>query len=191
MLFNSPEFLFVFLPLAGVAFFVLRRIGLSGLNVAVLLIASVAFYGWWPVGHLPLLPGSILFNFMVGMALVRRPGRALLALGVGVDLLLPGYFEAFVRGADDGQAFGIEGAQVITGFVTGAVIHSGDFDLAMGLRQQAFGRGRHQIAAVAIDGHDRDEGVLSVHRQLGAQDRLSGRRAPLRHVANPAKGFFS
>lgn len=32
---------------------------------------------------------------------------------------------------------------------------------------------------------------LSVHHQLRAQDRLSGRCAPLRHVANPAKGVFS
>ncbi|WP_225767316.1 MBOAT family protein [Inquilinus sp. Marseille-Q2685] len=55
--------------------------------------ASVAFYGWWSIGYLPLLLGSILFNFVVGMGLVRRPSRALLALGVGVDLLLLGYFK--------------------------------------------------------------------------------------------------
>lgn len=93
MLFNSPEFLFVFLPITCAFFFISRRLGLSVLSVPILLVASVAFYGWWSIGHLPLLLGSILFNFAVGMGLVRRPSRALLALGVGIDLLLLGYFK--------------------------------------------------------------------------------------------------
>ncbi|MFE0756222.1 MBOAT family O-acyltransferase [Inquilinus sp. NPDC058860] len=93
MLFNSPEFLFVFLPITCAFFFISRWVGLSALSVPILLVASVAFYGWWSIGHLPLLLGSILFNFAVGMGLARRPSRGLLALGVGADLLLLGYFK--------------------------------------------------------------------------------------------------
>ncbi|MER8950730.1 MBOAT family protein [Mesorhizobium sp. M0959] len=93
MLFNSPEFLFVFLPITCALFFISRWIGFSVLSVPILLVASVAFYGWWSIGHLPLLLGSILFNLVVGMGLVRRPSRALLTLGVGIDLLLLGYFK--------------------------------------------------------------------------------------------------
>jgi hypothetical protein len=102
MLFNSPEFIFVFLPVTLIAFFIWARIGQS-LAIAWLCLASFAFYAYWKPANLPILAVSIVFNYAVGNAIIRvaRPrlgGRAslarlFLAIGVAGDLALLSYFK--------------------------------------------------------------------------------------------------
>ena len=61
-----------------------------------LVLSSLFFYAWWNPFHLPLLLGSIWVNLRIGrqlMALAGQPaGRRLLALGIGTNLLLLGWF---------------------------------------------------------------------------------------------------
>jgi alginate O-acetyltransferase complex protein AlgI len=71
MLFNSPEFLFGFLPLAMLGFFLCARVS-SGLALGWLALASLFFYGWWNPQGVPLLLASIAFNFLVGRELFAR-----------------------------------------------------------------------------------------------------------------------
>jgi alginate O-acetyltransferase complex protein AlgI len=71
MLFNSPEFLFGFLPVALLGFFVAARVS-HGLALAWLTAASLFFYGWWNPRGVPLLLASIAFNFLVGRELFAR-----------------------------------------------------------------------------------------------------------------------
>ncbi len=102
MLFNSYEYLIYFLPLALGAFFLLGRIRAS-FAVGALVAASLFFYAWWNPRYLPLILGSIGFNFAVGRMLrigaesVPGPSsvraKALLAFGVGANLLVLGVFK--------------------------------------------------------------------------------------------------
>jgi alginate O-acetyltransferase complex protein AlgI len=96
MLFTSPEFLFVFLPVTLAGFFLLGARS-HALAIGWLAVASMIFYGYWSPIHTPLLAVSIAFNFIIGTLISRHhPGRLagwLLLLGVAVDLGLLGYFK--------------------------------------------------------------------------------------------------
>lgn len=62
MLFNSFEFLFIFLPIVLFTFFMLGRVSARH-AIAGLGIASLAFYSYWDIWFLPVLATSILANF--------------------------------------------------------------------------------------------------------------------------------
>jgi D-alanyl-lipoteichoic acid acyltransferase DltB (MBOAT superfamily) len=70
MLFNSYEFIFLFLPVTVIVYYLLNRMRLTLASNAWLLFASLFFYCWWDVRYLPLLLGSILFNYTIGNLLV-------------------------------------------------------------------------------------------------------------------------
>lgn len=95
MLFNSYFFLFVFLPttLAGVSF--LGAFGWKRWIVAWLLTASLFFYAWWNVLFLPLLVGSLLFNYSLGLLCRTKHGkdRLVLVFGIACNLALLVYFK--------------------------------------------------------------------------------------------------
>ena len=98
MLFNSVEFIFLFLPVLLVIFF---QLGRYSRRLAALWLAagSFFFYAWWNPAYVGLLLASIVFNYSVGYALARSndiasPRRKLLlALGVITDLSLLGYYK--------------------------------------------------------------------------------------------------
>ncbi|TAN52263.1 MAG: MBOAT family protein [Methylococcaceae bacterium] len=94
MLFNSYEFIFCYLPVTAALFFLLAQKGAVP-ACAWLTFASLAFYGWWNPANLPILLGSIAFNYLIGLAIFRWPTHARLALciGVGVDLSLLAYYK--------------------------------------------------------------------------------------------------
>lgn len=95
MLFNSYEFLFVFLPITAMVFW-LARIHIS-LRVAVgwLVLASLVFYAWWNPVYVPLLAGSALVNFQLGIWLAdaKRWRLTLLRLGLVWNIGLLAYFK--------------------------------------------------------------------------------------------------
>ncbi len=97
MIFNSPAFIFVFLPVTflGWLFLIRQRLGFAA--KIWLTIASLVFYGWWNPLFLPLLLGSIWFNYRMGTMLMTRAGqprgRRLLALAAGVNLIALGWFK--------------------------------------------------------------------------------------------------
>ena len=99
MLFNSPEFLFAFFPIAFVGY---RLALLAGRAAAVFWLGacSLFFYSWWDVCSLPILAVSIATNYCIGVSINRSKGtrggvssRALMILGVGVNLLTLGYYK--------------------------------------------------------------------------------------------------
>src|SRR5579871_252900 len=95
MLFNTSEFIFIFLPLAvGLHFLAARWSNLAAVSVTTL--SSLIFYAWWkpPFVVLPIL--SILINFGLARSIARvddLSGRRLLAVGVLGNLLVLGYFK--------------------------------------------------------------------------------------------------
>src|SRR5512145_3086985 len=70
MLFNSYEFIFLFLPISMAVYYLLNKLRLTVGANAWLLFVSLFFYSWWNVKYLPLILGSILFNYTVGSLLV-------------------------------------------------------------------------------------------------------------------------
>jgi len=70
MLFNSYEFIFLFLPVTLIGYYLLNRARLTLASNAWLLFASLFFYCWWDLRYLPLLLGSILFNYTIGNLIV-------------------------------------------------------------------------------------------------------------------------
>ncbi|MBT4522316.1 MAG: MBOAT family protein [Halieaceae bacterium] len=99
MLFNSQEFLLCFLPISVAGFYLLRGLDYPRLAKAYLVIASLFFYSWWKIDYLPLLLGSIFFNFFLGSAIGKLSAdaagrkRALTGIGVGANLSLLAYFK--------------------------------------------------------------------------------------------------
>jgi D-alanyl-lipoteichoic acid acyltransferase DltB (MBOAT superfamily) len=101
MLFNSFEFLFLFLPLTLLVYFSLLRKRLAIAAKSWLLSASLFFYSWWNVKYLPLILGSILFNYTIGGLLVEydenRPKavskRAIFVTGIIANIALLCWFK--------------------------------------------------------------------------------------------------
>ncbi len=93
MLFNSYGFLFVFLPIVLAVFLLLRQWNVA--QVVWLAVASLFFYGWWRLEVLPILIGSVLFNYAAGRIIIARRERARLAVIVAVagDIVLLGYYK--------------------------------------------------------------------------------------------------
>lgn len=94
MLFNSYQFLFVFLPAVFAGFFILARFG-QGVASLWLGLASLVFYGWWSPKYVALLLASILFNYCLGYLIGKSKARskAMLIFAIGVNLCLLGYFK--------------------------------------------------------------------------------------------------
>lgn len=98
MLFNSIEFLFIFLPVLLIIFYWIGRFS-HQLAAAWLTAGSLFFYAWWNPAYVGLLLSSIVFNYLVGYALARGNAagssrrNGLLVLGVIGDLGLLAYFK--------------------------------------------------------------------------------------------------
>jgi alginate O-acetyltransferase complex protein AlgI len=117
MLFNSYEFIFLFLPFTFLVYFFLLGKRLATGAKGFLVFASLFFYSWWNIAYLPLILGSILFNYVVGNTLSTRsgrervPGKAILAFGIVCNIAVLGYFKY----AD----FFIENVDLVFGTSTG------------------------------------------------------------------------
>ena len=96
MLFNSFEFIFLFLPATTVLyFFFVRYLGIE-FGLGLLVAASLFFYRFWNPIYLGLILFSIGVNYTLGTKLAGgrdRSSKPLLALGVILNLSLLGYFK--------------------------------------------------------------------------------------------------
>jgi alginate O-acetyltransferase complex protein AlgI len=96
MLFNSYEFLFIFLPIVLVGFFWLVRFGHS-VSALWLAFASLFFYGWWAPKFIGLLLASIMINFslsyLIGHKRSRTHAKIILIFAIIMNLVLLGYYK--------------------------------------------------------------------------------------------------
>ncbi|MBY6190726.1 MBOAT family protein [Microbulbifer agarilyticus] len=94
MLFNSIEFILVFLPIVFGGFYLLRQFHLFGFSLLWLSIASLFFYGWWSPTYLPLLLGSIAVNYLLGRIIEASAYRQfVLIAGVSANLVAIGIYK--------------------------------------------------------------------------------------------------
>jgi len=99
MLFNSYEFIFLFLPFSFFIYFYLLNkrlvIGAKGF----LVFASLFFYSLWNVLYLPIILSSMLFNYVIGNSLnnnfakVKIKKSTLLTFGIVSNIALLAYFK--------------------------------------------------------------------------------------------------
>jgi alginate O-acetyltransferase complex protein AlgI len=95
MLFNSYEFIFLFLPLALFAHFVAARWSVTA-AVLTTTVSSLVFYAWWKPAFVVLPMASIAVNFWLAQQIiVAQPARRkwLMLAGVTANLLVLGYFK--------------------------------------------------------------------------------------------------
>ncbi|MGK5594571.1 MAG: MBOAT family O-acyltransferase [Parachlamydiaceae bacterium] len=97
MLFNSYPFIFIFLPIVLIGFYALSSFKQFDLAKAWLLLCSLGFYSYWDIHYLPLLVGSILFNYTIGEAIMHfqrvKNKKRLLFFGISINLLVLAYFK--------------------------------------------------------------------------------------------------
>lgn len=96
MLFSSWQFIFGFLPVTLAVFLLLPARWRTARKIW-LTLASFFFYAYWKVEYVPLLAGSILFNYGTAELLLRcrgrKAGRLLLLGGIAGNLGLLAYFK--------------------------------------------------------------------------------------------------
>jgi len=101
MIFSSPYFIFVYLPIAFFGYFYLNKTRLILAGKVWLVAMSLFFYAYWNVAYLPLLLASIFFNFSVGSGLSphlllkhkRFSRRLVLIVSILANLGLLAYFK--------------------------------------------------------------------------------------------------
>jgi alginate O-acetyltransferase complex protein AlgI len=103
MLFNSYGFIFIFLPVTFFIYFYLNKKRLTKVGKGWLFFSSLLFYSWWNINYLPIILGSVLFNYFVGCALYRSSDeekiiglfhkKRILVFGIILNLSLLGYFK--------------------------------------------------------------------------------------------------
>ena len=62
-----------------------------------MVVSSIFFYGWWNVAYVPLILGSMIFNYYFGLELNKDNSKIskkiILAFGIAANLALLGYFK--------------------------------------------------------------------------------------------------
>src|SRR5262245_27051458 len=100
MLFNSPEFIVGFLPLALLVFFLCGRVS-KDLALGSVILVSLIFYAWWRPINVLLIAPSIVINYTLARAM-RAPvqdesrillRRSLLIAGIAFNIAFLGYFK--------------------------------------------------------------------------------------------------
>jgi len=93
MLFSSPVFLFLFLPIVLAAYFLMW----TKLRNYILLFASLVFFAWGGISYSFLLIFSIIFNYFIGKGIGKEPGskrsKTYLTSGIVLNLLFLGIFK--------------------------------------------------------------------------------------------------
>jgi D-alanyl-lipoteichoic acid acyltransferase DltB (MBOAT superfamily) len=100
MLFNSYEFILLFLPISLLGYaLVSNKVGQES-ALSWLVLCSLFFYGWWNPAYLILIIISMVANFWIGASLSKfhqskrlKTSGLLLAIGVSINLGLLGYYK--------------------------------------------------------------------------------------------------
>ena len=98
MLFNSYEFIFLFLPITFIVYFYLNSIKMVGMSKLFLVLSSLFFYSWWNIIYLPIILSSMFFNYIIGRSLKKTKYRyfkkkTILIFGIISNILLLAYFK--------------------------------------------------------------------------------------------------
>ena len=128
MLFSSIEFIFLFLPVSLAGYFIISRLLGENARLVWLALCSIFFYGYWKLGYVPLLIGSVVVNYTIahfitkftaGESLKKPKALRFLLVGIAFNLSVLGYFKYI--------DFAIDNLNALTGASLGS------FDLVLPL----------------------------------------------------------
>lgn len=100
MVFNSFEFIFLFLPITLIGYFTLNKFNKHSLSKIWLILCSFYFYGYFNPSYLLIMIFSILVNFIIAKYMNKNKSlsflnKMLLFLGITFNLVLLGYFKYY------------------------------------------------------------------------------------------------
>lgn len=93
MLFNSYEFILLYLPFTLCLYYIIAKHTKPILAKYFLILMSLVFYSYWDISNLPILLISIACNYCFALFIRRYKSKHLLFLGVSFNLLYLGYFK--------------------------------------------------------------------------------------------------
>ncbi|ECR3050354.1 MBOAT family protein [Campylobacter coli] len=96
MVFSSYEFIFIFLPVTLAIFYILKAYNYLSLAKFFLVCSSLFFYAFWKFEYLFILLSSMLVNFFLANAILKKENQTkqiLFFLGIAFNLLLLGFFK--------------------------------------------------------------------------------------------------
>lgn len=110
MIFSSPIFLFIFLPIVYVFHSLAKR---EAVKKGVLVLSSLVFYGWWEPTYLILIAASIVVNYLFYLRIVKdtQNSKALAITGIIFNISLLAYFK-YSYFIIDNLSYFVDGASI-------------------------------------------------------------------------------
>lgn len=93
MLFNTHQFIFIFLPIAILGVYIIQRLKLSRYSHIWILFCSIWFYATWNFYFLFLIFSSIVLNYYIGSLITKFKKKKYLVWGIIFQLSILGYFK--------------------------------------------------------------------------------------------------
>lgn len=93
MLFNSYEFILLYLPFTLLVYYKLAKYIGNFYAKSFLIFMSLVFYSYWDIGNLPILLMSIIVNYIFGHLLTKNKNKLVLVCGIIFNLAFLGYFK--------------------------------------------------------------------------------------------------
>lgn len=100
MLFNSYEFLFIFLPISIFIYFLVNKFNKYSIAKCILIIFSLYFYGYLNPSYITIIIISIVINYSIGKILYQsqyslKVRKLWMILGIVFNISLLGYFKYY------------------------------------------------------------------------------------------------
>ena len=99
LLFNSVEYLFIFIPVVFVLYFALNKLKLYNFAKIFLLIASLYFYGTYKLEYVGIIICSILFNYYISKLfkydINKNTKKAILIFNLFINIIILFFFKYF------------------------------------------------------------------------------------------------
>jgi len=127
MLFNSYEFIFIFMPVVFVGYFLIAQKTHRG-AIAWLGFASLFFYAYWSIAALPIMAISICINYWLSLLISNGDSRyrqRLLTIGIVSNLFALGYFKY--------ANFFIENSNFVLDLIGAETVSSANIALPIGI----------------------------------------------------------
>lgn len=93
MLFNSYEFILLYLPFTLLVYYKLAKYLGNSYAKSFLIFMSLIFYSYWDINNLPILLTSIIANYIFGHFLTQNKNKIILVCGIVFNLAFLGYFK--------------------------------------------------------------------------------------------------
>ena len=95
MLFNSQEFILVFIPILVLIFYTAKS-RTENIHITILIFFSLAFYSFWEIKDLIIVITSILFNYLIALLIKKYNNKSIVVLGIILNLSVLFYYKYLI-----------------------------------------------------------------------------------------------